>query len=394
VDLARAYVRRVNPWSETVRLADDVETLTPGVFAGIDVAVCTLDSPRGRLITARLLLAARIPFVDAGALAEQWMARCSVADPARAQRGDPGAEPSCPICGWSRETLLRSGEDLGFPCASVPDTGEGAASTLTLGQRAAGLAVREVLALAGVVPLPPSVGRELREDLRSLRLESFRVPFEPGCAADHALASGDPLQLDLEPAGLRLADLARACRFEPEDTIVLAASELVHVAACGPPCWEVARPLRRIGSPRLPCSRCGAPQSTLRRTRRVRWAEAAACVGHASAARWFEPGDAFAVEGRDGARLYRFPAPPLAWEPGEPWREAAARPRFRRLPADYDLDAIRGRRVALVGLGHVGSAVLQQLAPLPFAGFLLVDRDRIEEHNLPSISLPVEEVAA
>jgi len=47
--------------------------------------------------------------------------------------------------------------------------------------------------------------------------------------------------------------------------------------------------------------------------------------------------------------------------------------------------------VAFLGLGHVGSAALQQLAPLPFAGFLLVDRDRIEEHNLPSSSLPVED---
>ena len=389
VDLARQCVRQLNPWSEIVRLEADVATLTPAMFNGIDVALCTLDSPRGRLLGARLLLAARVPFVDAGALAEQWLARCTVADPT-GRRGDPGAEPSCPICGWSREMLARSGEDLGFPCASVLDTGEGAASTLTSGQRAAGLAVREALALAGVVGLRPSVGREIREDLRSLRVESFRVPFEPGCAADHVLAGEDRVQLDHAPVEVRVSDLARTCRLEPEDTIVLATSELVHIAVCRQ-CREVARPLRRIGSPRLTCSRCGAPLVPVRRARRVRWAEAAASVGHASAADWFEPGDAFAVEGRGGARVYRFPAPPLAWEPGAAWHDETARPRFRRLPSDYDLDAVRRTRVAFLGLGHVGSAALQQLAPLPFAGFLLVDRDRIEEHNLPSSSLPVED---
>jgi hypothetical protein len=388
VELARAYVRRLNPWSEIACLGADVATLTPAVLSDVDVAVCTLDSPRGRLIAARLFLASRTRFVDAGALAEQWLARCTVCDPTRTP-GDPVAEPSCPVCAWSRATLLRSGEDLGLPCASALDTGEGASSTLTLGQRAAGLAVREALALAGVVPLEPSVGRELREDLRALRLESFRVPLAPDCAADHALASGERVQLDLEPGELCLGDLGWACGVGPDDTIVLSGSELVHTAACRR-CREIARPLRRAGRPLPPCARCGAPLGPLRRARRISWAEAAARTPRASAAEWFDRGDAFAVQGRPGVRVYRFPPPPLPWERGGPWRGAEARPRFRRLPADYDLDAIRRTRVALLGLGHVGSAVLQHLAPLPFAGFLLVDRDRIEEHNLPSFSLPAE----
>lgn len=390
--IAAAHARRVNEWSEIAAVHADVATLTPGVFSQIDAAVCGFDNARGRYLAARLLISARVPFADVGAAADHGLCRVSVAHVARGSGSDGNSETACPICPWSIEQLARTGEDLGLACAGIQlDSDAGASSTLTLGHRAATLAVRETLALCGALPrVQPSVGREIRDDLYGLRLESFRVRLEPGCAADHSLAApAEPL--GLEPDEIRLGELTSACSIHPEDTIVLAASELVETAMCVH-CFATARPLRRVGSPRPPCTGCGGPMAPVRRARRVRWGDAAASMRHASASEWFAPGgDAFAVEGRDGARAYRFPAPRVAWQAGAPWSEEAARRRYERLPSDYDLDAIRRKRIAILGLGHVGAAVLQQLAPLPFAGFLLLDRDSFQERNRPSFAIPVEE---
>ena len=121
----------------------------------------------------------------------------------------------------------------------------------------------------------------------------------------------------------------------------------------------------------------------LHRTRRLRWGDAASSVEQRAASAWFQPGDAFAVAA-DPPRLYAFPAPPLAWQAGIPWNEERDDERFRRLPKNYDLERIRQTRIAIIGLGHVGGAVLEQLAPLPWAGFLLIDRDAMLPHNFQS----------
>lgn len=392
VGIAARWLRRANEWSDVATIAADVATLTPGAFSGIDAAICSYDNARARYLSARLLLAARVPWIDAGVLADRFVARVQVCDPARVSGAAPDAEPSCIACPWGATQLARSGEDLSLACAGVQmGSGDGAPSTLPMGQRAASLAVHELLALLGVVRgLAPHPGFEIRDDLGRMRLERFRVRPSDACAADHALCAPSEL-IGLEPEELLLGELARACDVRPEDAIVLATTELVHTAACLR-CWSTSFPFRRLGGPRLPCGGCGAPMVPVRRTRRVRWGEAAASVRHASASEWLSPGDKFAVISRGGVRTYRFPAKPLDWRAGAPWHEATARPRYERLPGAFDLDAIRTKRIALLGAGNLGSAALQQLAPLPFAGFLVVDRDVFEERNRASFALPVEEM--
>ena len=94
-------------------------------------------------------------------------------------------------------------------------------------------------------------------------------------------------------------------------------------------------------------------------------------------------------------RAVRFPPAPLAWQPGSAaWSEARDRALFARLPAHYDLDRIRRGRLAILGVGHAGSAVLAQLAPLPLAGLVLVDRDHFAPHNAQSFALPAQEIPA
>jgi hypothetical protein len=137
-----------------------------------------------------------------------------------------------------------------------------------------------------------------------------------------------------------------------------------------------------------PCHACGAPIAAVRRTRRVPWGEAAAAVCGLGASAWFRPGDLFALVDDGGTRTFAFAPPPLAWEAGEPWDAAAGAIRFARLPRSYDLERIREVRLALVGLGHLGAAILQALAPLPWAGLLFLDRDHIEPENVQAYALP------
>jgi molybdopterin/thiamine biosynthesis adenylyltransferase len=384
--VAAAHLRRVNPWTACALLDSDVAALTPGVFAGCDAAIVAPDNLRARFTAARLLLAARVPWVDLGTLAEQGLARVTVADPA-GTCGDPDAEASCPACCWSPGQIARAGGEGSLPCAGAGlDDGDGAASTLTVGHRAASLAVREALALAGMLRLRPSIGREHRDDLVRLRLDSYRVPRNPDCAAHHELGCERVTALERPPGALRLHELARLCRFEPDDELLLAATQVVELALCAG-CSARAHPYRRAGSAPPSCHACGGALAPARVTRRLRWRDAAVRVGSESAAVLFAEGDAFAVRGRGGARAYRFPPAPLAWQPGgAAWVEARDRALFVRLPAHYDLDRIRRGRLAIVGTGHAGSAVLAQLAPLPLAGLVLVDRDDFAPHNAQSFA--------
>jgi tRNA A37 threonylcarbamoyladenosine dehydratase len=96
------------------------------------------------------------------------------------------------------------------------------------------------------------------------------------------------------------------------------------------------------------------------------------------------------VVGAEGVRVYAFPAAPLAWEAGLAWDPARDAARFARLPADWDLARLRTARLGFLGAGHVGAAALAQLAPLPWAGFVFVDRDRLALHNRPSLAIAAE----
>jgi hypothetical protein len=239
--------------------------------------------------------------------------------------------------------------------------------------------------------LRPSIGREHRDDLTRLRLDSYRVPFDPACPAHHELGCERRADLDRAPAGLRLDELASRCGLEPDDELLLAATGVVELALCAR-CSAPAHPYRRVGSPPLACSACGGALAPARVTRRLRWSDVAARVGSESAAALFVDGDVFAVRGRAGVRSFRFPPSPLAWQPGgSTWVEGRDRELFVRLPEAYDLERIRGGRLALIGLGHLGSAVLAQLAPLPLAGVILVDRDHLAPHNRQAFGISVGE---
>ena len=107
------------------------------------------------------------------------------------------------------------------------------------------MAAREALALAGAIDLAPSVGRELRDDLSRMTIESFVIRESAAdCAADHVLASAEVVPLGVEPGSIRFADLAKACALQFEDEIVLAGSELISTAICAN-CRHVSQPYTR-----------------------------------------------------------------------------------------------------------------------------------------------------
>ena len=182
-----------------------------------------------------------------------------------------------------------------------------------------------------------------------------------------------------------------ACGAGAGTSVVLAARTVVALAVCEA-CRRSTAPYRPPDALE-PCLDCGGRLAGLRRVRRLRWADAAPAVARCPASTWLRPGDAFAlVPPEDPGRTKHFalPPPPLPWEPGAPWDEAAARSRFARLPRSFDLGRIRACRIGVLGAGHLGAALLQQISPLPWKGILIVDRDVLETHNLPSYPLAAQ----
>jgi len=377
VVLAADHVRRVNPWSDIARLEADLADLTAGDLDGIDVALIAVDNDAARLVATRALMSARVPHVDAGVRADLWTARVTVCRPA--------PEDPCLLDSWSEERLARAGEDVGMPCAAVgevPPYG----SSLTMAQAAAAVAVHQALALAGVTAAIPAVACELRLDLAAVRFERFTLPRNPACAASHELAAADRVLLHHEPAQTSLAALLGGCGIVPASEIVPAGPEIVTSALCRR-CHAASRPYR----PRhtmLPCSTCGGTIAPLRRVRHVAWRDAAPLLDGFPASIWFRPGDAFALRDADGtARVLSFPSRGVGWERGRAYQPARDAERLRRIPATIDLDRVRRTRLAVLGLGHLGAAMIEALAPLPWAGLLLQDRDRLETANIQSHAL-------
>ena len=168
--------------------------------------------------------------------------------------------------------------------------------------------------------------------------------------------------------------------------IVPAGADIVTSALCRP-CGTTSRPMRPA-STMLPCAACGSTLVPLRRSRDVPWGEAAAALDGLPASVWFQPGDAFAVCDPDGeARQVAFPPVAIPWERGRPFDVATDAERFVRAPAGLDLERVRRTRLAVLGLGHLGAAVVEALAPLPWAGLLLLDRDRLEIANVQAHAL-------
>jgi hypothetical protein len=336
------------------------------------------DNERARYLSARLALAAGgVLLIDTGVRADLHIARVSVSA--------PGPTSPCPIEGWTTDHLARAGEDVGLPCAGI-DTALPFGSTLAMAQACAAVAVHQALALAGVTAEPAWIGHELRLDLHSGRFERFLRPGAPDCAADHVLAGPAFTPLANAPANMSLGQLMTACGVGPDAVVVLAATEVASAAIC-PGCGTQSRPYAAIGLGPITCIGCGAVALPLRRARHVRWGEAATTVATATATTWFRPGDSFAVLDGDGARTFAFPPPALPWEAGRAWEPAVDPARFSRLPTGYDLQRIRATKLAILGLGHLGAAILEALAPLPWAGLLLLDGDHLEPHNVAAHAL-------
>jgi len=377
--VAAEHIRRVNEWTSTAALGIDFEDITPGMLAGIDAAGVAVDSHRGRYLATRLLLAAHVPHVDLGVLAELWHARATVSAAL--------ADAACQIDAWSAAQLARAGEDVGIPCAAA-DIGAPFPSTLVMGQAAAALGAQQLLALAGAIGERPRIGHEIRLDLRRGSLDAFRLPVAATCAADHVLAAARDERLGPADLQASLGELMTACGAGADTTVVLATRAVVGLAICEA-CRESTAPYLPPGA-LGPCPGCGAPLVPLRRLRRLRWGEAASAVARCTASVWFRPGDAFALVPEGDARratLFAFPPPAVPWQTGAPWDDAAGRERFARLPRTFDLARIRSCRIAVLGAGHVGAALIEQLAPLPWKAMLIVDRDVVEPCNIPSYAL-------
>ena len=379
VQVAHRYIRSVNGCSAVTAYEADLSTLPPGALSHVHAAAVAVDSLHARVCSTRLLFAARVPHVDLGVHAGLWQGRATVCAPSAVAEG----REACLACGFSQDQRRRAGIDVGAPCAAVPADGE-FPSALAPALAVAALGAREVLALTGAVPLTPSSGRELRYDLRALRSESVALPPNPDCGADHALAGGELTELSESPGTIALEDVLGPDGAHVKGTLALS-RELAASAVCST-CFDIDAPWLRADRPLAPCASCGAPRSVLRRARRVRLSDVSREVLAMPADRWFEPGDVFAEVERP--RAWRFRGGRRASEAGRPLSDAEARERFKRLPPDWDLGAMRRTRIAVLGVGHLGAALLQSLAALPWREIVIVDRDpSLELHNLQSHAL-------
>jgi molybdopterin/thiamine biosynthesis adenylyltransferase len=379
VELARAHLRALDPGVEITAVCGDVAELTPADLEGLAVCATAFDNDRARLVAARLCGAAGTPWVDGGSRADLWIGRVSVADPRKTS--------GCGACHWSEPRLAAAGEDRGASCAGV-DLGDGNPSSAFVAHATAALMAHEILALAGIVREVPATGCELRVDLRRRRIDRVALPRDAHCPAEHAFASPSRSRLAFHPSELSLGELLQRCGAREPETLVLCAAELAVAVVC-PALHVVESPLLPVESlPEGRCPACGEAMRVLRRARRLPVGEVPHALLARSASAWFRSGDAFAIEPPEGpARVFLLPAERRRPEPGPGWGAARLAARVAALPGCIDVERARTTRLALLGLGHLGSALLLQLAGLPLGGVVLVDRDFVEERNLASHAL-------
>jgi len=200
VEATAALLRRLAPHVTVEGRVADLEDLTWGELADVDVALAGLDSLRARQVLSDKLVPLRIPLIDGG-VGEPMLVRVQVLLPGRA----------CLQCSWgpgqrrALSTEYRCGVERSVETPPTISPGCG-------GAVAAGMMVAQCARLFG--PGPPQDSYEINGDLLAGRFVAARRHVNNNCRACRWL--GDRavpvLPLPQPPAVATVADLLSAAQ--------------------------------------------------------------------------------------------------------------------------------------------------------------------------------------
>jgi molybdopterin/thiamine biosynthesis adenylyltransferase len=253
---ARVQARRlhhVNPTLHVDAIADSVENLPLGSLRG-DVILTCLDSRVSRQYVNQAACRLGVPWIDAGVLGDQWLARIDVYL--------PGGEAACLECPWSEGDYEAAALERGYPCAGGAGSLAPTRAASSLGALAASLQAIECGKLLNGAREQSLIGRQLVMDAGNHRQHLTALRRNPGCRMpDHEpwrirRLGAEALQLTIADAFDLAGEVAA-----PRDALSLsvagrAFSRALRCRRCGQR-RAVLRLQRGHHSSTPPCPHCG-----------------------------------------------------------------------------------------------------------------------------------------
>ncbi|HLV79393.1 MAG TPA: ThiF family adenylyltransferase, partial [Chthonomonadaceae bacterium] len=294
-------LKRIRPDLPIIAHHSAVEDLPLGALR-CDVICACLDSRVSRIYVNEAAWRLNTPWIDAGVLASEMLARVDVFLPA------PNAP--CIECSWGEQHYATM--EVRHPCLK----GLAASTAAThapahLGALAASLQAAECHRLLREPPVDraadPRAGRQVLYSLRDHQQFISQNRYNPGCRFDHRVLASQEVSARMRLKDLLFPDSGAATA----GSVILSAPgrRFLQVAAC-PRCGRGGRAFRCISAhaaPVLVCRFCGvaAPVHPSGLHERLHACELPAwLLAHSPRALGLRPGDLFTVSDERGDRHY------------------------------------------------------------------------------------------
>lgn len=254
VEVQRSRLLRIRPDLRVTAIADRVENLPLGLMRA-DVLLTCLDTRAARQKVNERAWWLGIPWIDAGVLGDQLLARVS--------NFNPRENAACLECGWSESDYASLEQQ--YPC----DTSTEAIATNApsgLGALAAALQALELQKHLSGEPASPNMAHEFLIDARGRQSYSTSLRRNTACRFSHQTMRARALRLRDGHESIRAIvqhHHAIAGEGSPVTTIGVPGQAFAQHLACPNGCAEYAiapHVLGRIASDVLQCPGCGSPR--------------------------------------------------------------------------------------------------------------------------------------
>jgi molybdopterin/thiamine biosynthesis adenylyltransferase len=239
-------LERIEPSLAVTFFAESVESVPLGSLRG-DVILACLDSRIARQSVNQLAWRLGAPLIDAGVLADGWLARINVYL--------PGPASVCLECAWDERDYERL--EVAFPCPGDQQEAAATGAPSALGALAASLQGLECQKLLSGRPAQAAGGTQALIDGAHHRHFFTRFNANPRCRFDHQVWRIQPFRCRLQKTTLE--EIFKSLGDGPSTGLRLESKPLVRRLVC-PLCGQ-QRPLFHLACSLDPslrrCSACG-----------------------------------------------------------------------------------------------------------------------------------------
>jgi ssDNA-binding Zn-finger/Zn-ribbon topoisomerase 1 len=232
-------LQRINPQLRVEAIASAVEDVPLGRLR-CDLILACLDSRRARQTVNEVAWRLGIPWIDAGVLGAQLLARVNVYDPA--------PDGPCLECAWSQTDYEAIEQE--YPCAGGSGAPRPSDSPSALGALAASLLAIECQKLLAGDDGCAANGSQVTIDARWRQLHVTNFRRRAGCRFDHR-------RWELAPLACRLGEFTIGQALELGGGLRVMGHRFIEALMC-PGCgWSEPQRRLRLNRPASRCPVCG-----------------------------------------------------------------------------------------------------------------------------------------